>query len=148
MTRRIEYFYPFILACIGAFAWWEIAPVFPPDEKEFLAAGLSIGAILTGFITTAKAILIALPSDSIMGRLRQSDYIDDLISYLAQALYSCFFFSIYCLIGFFLLESNKQVLTKQYDVIWMFLGIFSAAAFFRVSSFLFKILRFNPDGKK
>ncbi|WP_348700327.1 hypothetical protein [Duganella fentianensis] len=145
MTRRIEIAYPFLLAVLAAILWWNFKPVFPPDEKEFLAAGLSIGAILTGFITTAKAILVALPSDSIMGRLRASGYIDDLILYLAQALYSCFIFSIYCLAGFFLLETNKQVLTKVYGVIWIFLGTFSAVAFYRVSNFLFKIIRFNPD---
>jgi len=146
MTRRLEILYPILLACLTAGLWWKFKPVFPPDEKEFLAAGLSIGAILTGFITTAKAILVALPSDSIMGRLRASGYIDDLILYLAHALYSCFFFSIYCLAGFFLLEANKQVLTKYYGVIWIFLAVFSAAAFYRVSNFLFRIIRFNPNG--
>lgn len=145
MTRRIENYYPFLLACLAALLWWKFSAVFPPDEKEFLASGLSLGAILTGFITTAKAILVALPSDSIMGRLRQSNYIEDLISYLAHALYSCFAFSIYCLLGFFLLEHEKIVLTKYYAVVWIFLGVFSAAAFYRVSNFLFKIIRFNPN---
>lgn len=145
MTRRIEIAYPFLIAFLASILWWKFKPVLPPDEKEFLAAGLSIGAILTGFITTAKAILVALPSDSIMGRLRASGYIDDLILYLAHALYSCFIFSIYCLAGFFLLETNKQMLTKVYGVVWICLGTFSAVAFYRVSNFLFKIIRFNPD---
>jgi hypothetical protein len=146
MTRRIELTYPWLLAFVAAFLWWRFKPLLPPDEKEFLAAGLSIGAILTGFITTAKAILVALPSDSIMGRLRTSGYIDDLIIYLAQALYSCFIFSIYCIIGFFFLETGKSVLTKAYGVIWIFLAVLSAVAFYRVSNFLFRIIRFNPNG--
>lgn len=145
MTRRFEIAYPFLFAIVAAILWWKFKPILPPDEKEFLAAGLSIGAILTGFITTAKAILVALPTDSIMGRLRASNYIDDLILYLAHALYSCFIFSIYCLAGFFLLETNKQMLTKIYGLIWIFLATFSAFAFYRVSNFLFKIIRFNPD---
>lgn len=145
MTRRFEIAYPFLFAIVAAILWWKFKPILPPDEKEFLAAGLSIGAILTGFITTAKAILVALPTDSIMGRLRASNYIDDLILYLTHALYSCFIFSIYCLAGFFLLETNKQMLTKIYGLIWIFLATFSAFAFYRVSNFLFKIIRFNPD---
>jgi len=147
MTRRIELAYPWVLALVSAALWWQLNPILPPDEKEFLAAGLSIGAILTGFITTAKAILVALPSDSIMGRLRASGYIDDLIIYLAQALYLCFIFSIYCIVGFFFLEGNgKPVLSKTYGAIWIFLAVLSAVAFYRVSNFLFKIIRFNPDG--
>jgi hypothetical protein len=149
MTRRIELAYPWLLALLSAAVWWHFKPILPPDEKEFLAAGLSIGAILTGFITTAKAILVALPSDSIMGRLRASGYIDDLITYLAHALYSCFVFSIYCIIGFFFLEGNgKPVLSKEYGVLWIFLAVLSAVAFYRVSNFLFRIIRFNPDGMR
>ena len=146
MTRRLEIFYPVLLALLAAIVWWKLRPILPPDEKEFLGAGLSIGAILTGFITTAKAILVALPSDSIMGRLRASGYIEDLILYLSHALYSCFLFSIYCLGGFFLLEADRPALTKYFGVGWIFLSVFSALAFYRVSNFLFRIIRFNPNG--
>lgn len=145
MNRKGELLYPIVGGGAAGIAWLVFGTHFPVDEKEFLAAALSLGAILTGFITTAKAILAALPSDSVMKRLRDSGYILDLVFYLAQALYGCLLFSIFCLLGFFLLEAGKVVLPKWYAVIWVGLGMFSFLAFLRVSRLLFRIIRANPD---
>jgi hypothetical protein len=133
MNLTLERLYPLLVALIAATTWWWLSPSFPKDEGEFLSSALTLGAILTGFIATAKAILAALPSDSIMGRLRKSGYIDDLILYLSQALYGCFIFSLFCLVGFFLLHDQTPTIPKWYAVTWIFFGAFSIASFFRVS---------------
>lgn len=144
MGVLLERFYPICLAALAAVAWWFFSPRFPVDEKEFLSAAISIGAILTGFIATAKAILAALPTDSVMGRLRKSGYIDDLIDYLAAALYGCLAFSLYGLVGFFLLETGKVALSTWYARGWIFLGIYALLAFHRVSRVLMKVIRYSP----
>jgi hypothetical protein len=144
MNRTIERAYPIAIAILVAIGWWKLAPQFPQDEKEFLAAAISLGAILTGFIATAKAILAALPTDSVMGRLRSSGYVDDLITYLAEALYGCLAFSVYSIAGFFFLVPSKVALTNWYAIVWMGLGSYALMAFYRVARILMKIIKFNP----
>lgn len=147
MHRNVERTYPFVGAAVSAAMWWHFEPRFPVDEKEFLAAALSLAAILTGFITTAKAILAALPSDSVMRHLRRSGYLEDLLAYLAHAIYGCLLFSLYCLFGFFLLDTIKTPVPRWFAVIWTGLGVFAGLAFFRISRLLFRIIRNNPPAE-
>lgn len=145
MSLLVEKIYPAIFALIAATAWWYFSPNFPRDEKEFLGAAISVGSILTGFIATAKAILAALPNDAVMGRLKKSGYIKELASYLTQALYGCLAFSVYGMIGFFLLEEKSPSLGKYYAIGWIFSAVFSLLAFHRVASVLIKIISSNHE---
>lgn len=144
MKLRVERWYPWVAALLGSLAWYYFSFPFPCDEKEFLAAAISLGAIMTGFIATAQAILASLPSDSAMGRIRESGYINDLMTYLKESLYGCLGFSVYSLIGFFFL-SPKIALPRFYGEIFVGITIFSMLAFQRVSSVLFKILHFQTS---
>lgn len=145
MSLLVERIYPAILAIVAAIAWWYFSPNFPRDEKEFLGAAISIGSIFTGFIATAKAILAALPNDTVMGRLKKSGYIKELVYYLAQALYGCLTFSVYGMMGFFLLEEKSPSLGRYYAIGWIFFAVFSLAAFYRVSSVLIKIISHSHE---
>lgn len=146
MNRTFERLYPFLGGALAGVIWWYFKPRFPVDEKEFLAAALSLAAILTGFITTAKAILAALPSDSVMQHLRRSGYLEDLLAYLADALYGCLLFSMYCLLGFFLLDSTRPPVPQWFAVSWIGLGTFAGLSFYRISRLLFRVIRSNPSG--
>lgn len=149
MKLAIERNFPAALALAATFTWWYCGPTFPKEVKEFLAAALGLGAILTGFVATAKAILVALPSDRLMGSLRRSGYINDLVLYLAQALYGCLLFSIFCLVGFFLIATDaRDSLPKWYEITWIGLGVFATAAFYRVSRLLFVLLKLGSDSKE
>lgn len=143
MKLSFERWYPYLGAALAVVLWICVKPVFPTAEKEFLSAAISIGAILTGFVATAKAILAALPSDSVMGRLRASGYIKDLVSYLAAALYACLSFSIYGLCGFFLQVDGQHHLNTWYARGWVFLGVLALLAFQRVVQLLLKILAYE-----
>ncbi|WP_152034631.1 hypothetical protein [Paracidovorax avenae] len=145
MTLSVEKVYPLAFAALAAGLWWFFLPSFPRDEKEFLGAAISVGSIFTGFIATAKAILAALPNDTVMGRLKKSGYIKELVSYLAQALYGCLSFSIYGMMGFFLLEERAPSLGKYYAIGWIFLAAFSLAAFHRVASVLMKVISHHHE---
>ncbi|WP_186170056.1 hypothetical protein [Burkholderia gladioli] len=146
MGLSIERWYPWVLAIAGGWAWHHFSIPFPPDEKEFLAAAISLGAILTGFVATAQAILTALPSDSAMGRIRSSGYIRELVVYLAQALYGCLVFSVLCLVGFFVLGPTSP-LHQLYTTAFCGLAIFAITSFQRVASVLFKILHYQPPSR-
>ncbi|MCP1119066.1 hypothetical protein [Robbsia andropogonis] len=142
MTLFWERWYPFVFTAGVTAIWWKLDWQLPSAIKEFLSAAISLGAILTGFIATALAILAALPTDTVVGRLRSSGYIDDLINYLAAALYGCLIFSAYSMGGFF---ANEH-LPSWYAAIWTGLAIFSGLSFHRVSRVFFKILRWSPPG--
>lgn len=143
MTLIVERTYPALLGILSALAWWYFLPNFPRDEKEFLGAAISVGSILTGFIATAKAILAALPNDSVMSRLKSSGYIHDLASYLTQALYGCLLFSIYGMAGFFFLNGEAPSLNKYYATGWIFMATYALFSFHRVASVLMKVITFN-----
>jgi hypothetical protein len=144
MGLRFEKSYPLATGLVSAVAWAYFFQRFglhlPNDEKEFFAAALSMGAVLTGFIATAQAILMALPSDSVMGRLRSTGYIEDLVSYISAALLSGFIFCLLNLIGFALV--GGEPLTKQiYSSLWICFGVYSGLTFLRVSRVMLKIMR-------
>ena len=145
MKRSVEAAYPLAVGVLFGAAWWCAGPALPIDEKEFLAAAISLGAVLTGFIATAKAILATLPSESVMRQLRASGYVNDLVDYLAQALYGCLLFSVISLAGFFFLAKDRTPpLNEMYGGLWVGLGIFALLSFHRVSSLLFKIIKSEP----
>lgn len=140
MSLRIEKSYPVIGAAITAAAWCLVSPKLPEDEKEFLAAAISLGAVLTGFIATAKTILMALPSEGVAQALRSGVYWKRLIKYLAEALSGCLLFSVFSLFGFFLLTKDEITLPWWYGLAWSSLGVYALLAFYRVSRILFTII--------
>lgn len=141
MSLRTERWYPFVIAFAAGIVWWNLKLPLPNSIKEFLSSAISLGAILTGFIATAQAILAALPTDTVMGRLRASGFIDDLICYVAAALYGCLIFSGYSIAGFFW----DGRLPLWYGAFWIALAAFSVTCFHRVSRMFFKILRWVPS---
>lgn len=137
MSLFFERWYPAPLALLGLGVWYFFGSPFPKDGKEFLAAALSYAATLTGFLATAKAILMALPSDSVMKRIRSSGYLSDLVRYMAEAIYFCLAFCLANLIGFFF-ETEK--LPEIYCQVWIFSGLLSTILFLRVARVMLKIL--------
>lgn len=136
----LERLHPYILAIAAGIAWYSLALPFPRDEKEFLAAALSFGAIFTGFMATAQAILMALPSDTVMAQLKTSGYIETLIEYIATAIYGAMFFCVVNIAGFFLLKESTR-LPLLYSTLWIVLAAFTVFTFVRVVRIMLKIMR-------
>lgn len=128
---------PYILGIAAMVVWWQVG-VSLPENNDILSSSLTLGAILTGFLATAKAILMTLDSP-IMQRLRETDYIDSIVSYLSQAIWLSFSFCILTLVGFFI--DNK---TMIFGIAWVGLGATSAGAFIRVTNIMLKIIRHSP----
>jgi hypothetical protein len=139
MSLSLERFYPLAVALLIGFVSFKACVPFPGDEKEFIAAALSLGAVLTGFIATAQAILMALPSDSVMGRLRSTGYIDDLIRYIAEALYAGVIYCIVNVAGFYLLKEKPHF--EIYSAVWIGTFIYSILSFIRVARLMMRIMR-------
>ena len=125
---------PYIYGFVASMIWCQLGFSLP-ENNEILSSSLTLGAILTGFLATAQAILMAFDS-KIMQRVRETDYIDNIVSYLSQAIWLSFSFCILTLIGFFI--DNKAMI---FGIAWVGLGVTSAGAFIRVNSIMLKIIR-------
>jgi len=105
-----------------------------PLKADILSSSLTIGAILTGFLATSKAILMTLDSP-IMKRLRETSYILQLVSYLRQAIWLSFSYCIISLIGFF-----GVYLQTWYGYVWLFLGVSAAISFIQITNIMLKTI--------
>lgn len=105
-TLNQERWYPLIVALMLAVAFY-LSPICFPKGEGILSAGLTMGAIFTAFIATNKSVILTLDT-RIMKKMRDGPYYDTLISYLRSALWSSFFFSVFCLaLYFFELSKNR-----------------------------------------
>lgn len=127
---------PLIIGLVFAFAWWRIGPPFPTDASDVLSAALTLGAILTGFLATSKAFLLSLNGTQVMGDLRSSGYLNDLVFYLATAIWTAFAFCILTIAAFFL-----DVHTTWFGPAWFGLGIWASLQFVLVTVLTLRILR-------
>lgn len=137
---QVEKNYPRFLAGVASLVWWLLHRDFPSDVKEFLTAALTLGAILTGFLATAKAILVTCSATSVLQQLRSSGYIKELYEYLRSGLYGSLVFSVYCLIGFFFSKNEQITLPEYYELIWIFLAMYALLTFVRLTNIMFKII--------
>lgn len=129
---------PYLLALSGDLLWWRVGLAFPPGD-DLLSSSLTLGAIITGFLATAKAILMTLDSP-VMQRIRETNYVNDLVSYLGQAIWLSFGFCAVSIVGFFSVRSELW-----YGLLWVFFGLASAASFVRVTNIMLKIIKHPPS---
>ena len=132
----LERFAPYLLG-FAAILIWQLDIALPLGDG-ILGSSLTLGAILTGFLATAKAIIMTLDSP-IMQRLRETNYIHDIVSYLSQAIWLSFSFCILTLIGFFIDQTNLW-----FGIAWIGIGVTSAGAFIRVTNIMLKIIKHSP----
>lgn len=132
--------YPYILGLLVAVLWYQLG-IQMPFKDSFLSASLTIGAILSGFMATSKAILMTLDSP-VMQRIRNSGYVEELVAYLAHALWLSFSFSIISLIGFFL-ETSSADMKLYYGLVWVFFGVSASVAFIRITNLMLKIIKYQ-----
>lgn len=133
----LERIAPYLLGLAGILIWWQL-DLNLPSGNGILGSSLTLSAILTGFLATAKAIIMTLDSP-IMQRLRETDYIHDIVSYLSQAIWLSFSFCILTLIGFFIDQT-----VFWFGIAWIGIGVTSASAFIRVTNIMLKIIKHSP----
>lgn len=140
MRMWVEKSYPYAGGAIAGALWWYLDLDLPREAGALLSSSLTLGAILTGFLATSKTILISLRGSRIMESLRESEFIRELIQYLAEAIWLSFAFSLLVLVGFFLGNPSRYL----FDVGWATLGVMAALAFVRVTYIILLIIR-RPD---
>lgn len=135
MQLFLERWFPYLVAAFGVLLWWRMG-ITLPDKEGLLGSSLTIGAILTGFLATAKAILMALDSP-VMKRIRNTDYLADLVSYLGQAIWLSLLFCCIALLGYFV-----NAISNIYGFLWIATGLAMISAFIRVTNIMLKILKY------
>lgn len=130
----IENFGPYILGVIATLVWYTNDVSLPAGEG-ILSSSMTVGAIFTGFLATAKAILMSLKS-RVMKRIKETGYIVDLVSYLSQAIWLSFSFCILSLLGYFF-----PAYPSWYGYLWIAIAVSMAFAFIRVTNIMLKVLK-------
>ncbi len=134
MNIAFERSYPYLAGLVGLVAGF-VHPIFPPQPDQMLSASLTLAAILTGFLATSKTILLGMKGTPVMKAFFKSKYIEDLVSYLAQGIWSSFIFCIVTMVGFFITT------TPAYQAVWLMAGLIAGFAFIRITKIFLVILR-------
>lgn len=141
-SLSFERIYPILFAASSAIAAWLLDFALPTEAtKELLAATISFGAILAGFIGTAKSILMALPM-ALLSKLRASTYMDDLAGYLSTALTGSLITSALSVAGFF---SMPEIFKPWYAALWLGSLVFAGISFWRASRIMVLLLKIDPS---
>ena len=129
--RHIERVYPYVVAAILAVAYGCFHVPFP-SGMDILNSSMTIGAILIGFLATAKSIIATLTSEK-WQRFKGTQFFGLLTSYLEEAIYSALLYCIWCMIGYF-------VHPAYFGVIWFLLSMVTLLTFVRISHHLTQII--------
>ncbi|OYQ79080.1 hypothetical protein B9T12_04715 [Wohlfahrtiimonas chitiniclastica] len=110
---------------------------FPTLEKEFFSTAVALFGVLLGFLSTTKALLIGMNSP-VIEFLRESSRMDDLINYIAQAVWGCFIACLANIVAFFVSGSSWF---DYYIIVLVLVCVFALTAFFRITRLMISILR-------
>lgn len=136
MSLSLERRYPFYLGAIVFFVCLNFGFSISENLKEILSATLTIAAIFTGFLATAKSILLSL-SRQTMKEMSDSGYKKILINYIAAGIWLNLILAFYSLAGFFF---HGQSLPVLYCAAWLALVVLSFSSFVRVVKVFLLIL--------
>jgi len=137
MRLYFERWYPVSGAVLAGVVWYFLKFQLPTDEHEILNASLTLGAILTGFMSTAMTLLVSLHGSEVLKQLKDAGYITDLLRYLGEAIWFSFAFSAISIIGLFVDRPN------WYGIVWIVFAIGSGLSFIRVTRITLKVIEFG-----
>lgn len=138
--RFFERSYPYLFGVLAAcvYAWYS----FPfPKGEEILSSSITVAAIFTGFLATTKSLVISIESAP-MKELRKTRFLNLLVSYLREAIYSSLFMGLVGMLGFFQDAHNQP---KWYGIMWTGSLVITLLTFTRVTNSLLKIIEMRKD---
>jgi hypothetical protein len=138
MRRRLffEQTYPYLFGLLAGFFWWKASISFPSNDS-IISSTLSVAGIFVGFLATSKAILISMNSP-VINELKRSGYINELVSYIGQAIWLNLAVCTLDVIAYFANQTKVW-----FGVTWVFLSVASLMAFIRVTHIMLKIFKYS-----
>lgn len=118
--------YPLLAAAIAGAIGWCFGMDMPAHPHHALAATVTFGAIVSGFVGTSLSILIALNSP-VMKKVRKTSVLASLERYLSRALMSGIVLSCTSLLGMWTAEET------WYPVLWLFVLVFCLMCLVRLA---------------
>lgn len=138
-SRTWERLEPFVFGAASAVLWFIFKPCFP-ESTSLLASSISIGAIFVGFLGAALALLLGLGENRIK-KLRDAEYLDDLIRYFEEAILFSFLIIGVGLLGYFVERSGAW-----YGIIWIVSITTTTASVWRITPTMMVLLKLSGRG--
>lgn len=121
----------------------------PPEEAyaPMMAASAGISAILVGFLSVTKAVILSISGSRTYRNLREAGYLSDLFSHIKVAIGWAIAFAVFCISLMFFEPADLTGIVID-DVkyghplmsVWVGIATVSVGSFWRVSRYIFKIL--------
>jgi len=134
MKLWFEKLYPYLYGVIASILWYELALKFPSADS-ILSSTLTVSGIFVGFLATSKAILMSM-SSPILDDLKSSGYIEELVSYIGQAIWVNLLFCSINVSGYF-----ADTASCWYSVAWIGVAICALSTFIRVTHIMLKVFK-------
>lgn len=141
----LEKWGPLAFSFIAVLMWYfYFCAPFPKNPTNVLMASISVGAIVTGFLSTTEGILLTLnPKSKVITNLFKSKHLISIISYLSRTITVGILFSLFSLLSLI----HESVITDNllFQIIWIFLASFLFSSFYRITQIIIKILKLDPS---
>lgn len=134
MKLLFEKAYPYLFGILASVIWLQLKGAFPKGDS-LLSSTLTVSGIFVGFLATSKAILMSM-SSPIIEDLKRSGYIEELVSYIGQAIWVNLLFCSLSVVGYFTATDQRW-----YSSMWIGIATASMATFIRVTHIMLKIFR-------
>ncbi len=139
-----EKYWPLAAAIIVGVLWFFSRLRLPADYSGLIAGSIALGGVLAGFLAASQSILLALPPDSVVGRLRRGDQLQPLVRYISTAFYSSLGFAVLCL-SYYFIDRTKTGwgfdLERALATTWAATGAFALFTIIRISRLMLKIFK-------
>ena len=141
----VERVWPYGVSIVTVAAWWWIGAPFPKDFTALIAAAGTVAAVLVGFLSTAKVVILGITGSEVFQILKKAGYIDIYMKYVRAAIYGTLALLVISMLGFFLEPIQNpnihDVALKGFPFLWILLSSFAVCAFLRVTNLLFNLLK-------
>lgn len=134
LQRFTERYVPYLVALPVTVVAWNQPPVIPKDyHADVIGSSLTMAAIFLGFMATSLSILISIKETRVACALRENGAMQQLVSYLRQAI----LWTLLWLIASFLLYFLQPSLLLT---AWIGLASLAVMCFLRVVHLLSKLI--------
>ena len=138
--QAIEAAWPYVVGGLVLAVWrFPLEATFPGKMDGLLAASGTAAAVLIGFLSTAKAVLLGLSSSEALKVLKGAGFLGLFYRYIFEAIWGGISFLVLVTLGFFV-ASPEGAAPYWYAAAWVLFGSTVVAQYVRVTQLFFALL--------